>query len=77
MAIDRSRLSQPTRLALLEGDVGRLDRDSFGDNGLEMRVDKVESRLDIMGAKLGVYAALGALVGSGIVTAIVAVFLHH
>lgn len=65
----------PTRVYILERDLARIDRETFGDNGLEVRIDKVESRLDVMGAKLAVYATLGAVLGGGFASGIAALLL--
>lgn len=71
MAIDRARLSQPTRIALLEGFEQRTER---------WRED-VDEKMDdflVLHTKVGIYAAIGGCIGgaivAGVVTAVIAVF---
>lgn len=73
-AIDRTKLTQPTRLVLLE-DFEQRTTTWAGD--VDLKVDKLVSRLDVLGAKLGVYAALGACIGGGAVTGVIAWFFSR
>lgn len=60
-----------TRVYVLERDRDDMKERVFGKDGLDMRVDRVESRVDVMGAKLAVYATLGAALGGGVVAGVV------
>lgn len=56
-----------TRISIVEHDVARLDRDTFGDFGVEKRVGSLERRVDVLGARIAVYASLGSIVGGAVV----------
>jgi hypothetical protein len=73
MAVDRTRFSEPTRLALLERFEDRTE--SWREHVEETVLPSLTSRMDVMAAKLGVYCAIGSCVGGAIVAGIVAVFL--
>jgi len=42
----------------------------------EHRIDRGESRIDVMAAKIGIYAALGACLGGSFVSAVLLAFFH-
>ena len=66
----RRGLSVPIRLRLLEGDADVAEARILA---LDERVDMHDRRLDVLATKIAVGAALGALVGGGLVSLLIAV----
>lgn len=56
-----------TRVALVERDITRIDRDSFGPDGVEKRVGKLERKIDVIYARVAIYAAIGSVTGGAAV----------
>ena len=76
MAIDRTRLSQPTRLVLLE-QFEHDTREWREENDEKMEtfaslLHGLSSRVEVLNERVAVHAAIGACIGGGLVAAIAA-----
>lgn len=63
MAVDRTRLPQPTRLVLLEE--FERDTDTWREH-VDTKMERLTSRLDVLGAKIAVYATIGGVIGAAL-----------
>jgi hypothetical protein len=58
-----------TQVALLKRDVSRLDRDIFeAPDSVAKTVQKLKTDVAVIKARIATYAAVGALVGGGVVS---------
>lgn len=64
--------SLPTRVSLVERDVSRHDREL---DNVVPRVAKLERRMDVLAAKVAIFAAIGAAVGGAVIVAIARAFI--